>query len=145
MPATINGPTTVLSNGSGGFQVGSGNNAEVILGYAAAPQTATDTATLTAAQITGEMLVVTPTANSSLTLPTGAQIDAAVPSARVGSTFDLGVVNAAAATYTVAFVVSGVTGITNGGNAIISLAATTSALFRFRKTGDAAWSVYKIG
>ena len=144
MPATINGPTTVLSNGSGGYQVGSGNLSEVILGYSATPQTATDTATLTAAQITGEILVVTPTANSTLTLPTGALIDAAVPSAHVGSTFDLAVVNAAPATYTAAFAVSGVTGITNGGNAIISLAATTSALFRFRKTGDAAWTVYKI-
>jgi hypothetical protein len=133
-----------IPNGSGGYQVGSGNNSEVILGYAAAPQTATDTATLTAAQITGEMLVVTPTANSTLTLPTAALIDAAVPSARVGSTFDLGVVNAAPATYTAAFSVTGSTGVTNGGNAIISLAATTSALFRFRKTGDAAWSVYKI-
>ena len=133
-----------LPNGSGGYQVGSGNVNEVILSYSAAPQTATNTATLTAAQITGEMLVATPTANATLTLPTGALIDAAVPSARVGSTFDLGVVNAAAATYTVAFAVSGVTGVTDGGNGIVSLAAATSALFRFRKTGDAAWSVYKI-
>ena len=99
---------------------------------------------MTAAQITGEMLVVTPTANSTLTLPTAALIDAAVPSARVGSTFDLGVVNAAAATYTVAFSVTGSTGVSNGGNGVVSLAAATSALFRFRKTGDAAWSVYKI-
>ena len=145
MAATINGPVGVIPNGSGGYQVGDGNSNEVILGYAAAPQTATDTATLTAAQIAGGMLVVTPTANSTLTLPTAALIDAAAPSARVGSTFDLGVVNAAAATYTVAFSVSGSTGVTNGGNAAVSLAAATSAMFRFRKTGDAAWSVYKIG
>jgi hypothetical protein len=131
-----------IPNGSGGYQVGSGNNSETILGYAAAPQTATDTATLTAAQIVGGVLVATPTANATLTLPTAALIDAAVPSARVGSTFDLALVNAAAATYTAAFALG--TGVTNGGNAVVSLAAATSALFRFRKTGDGAYVVYKI-
>jgi len=131
-----------LPNGSGGYQVGSGNNSETILGYAAAPQTATDTATLTAAQIVGGVLVATPTANATLTLPTAALIDAAVPSARVGSTFDLALVNAAAATYTAAFALS--TGVTNGGNAVVSLAAATSALFRFRKTAEGAYVVYKI-
>lgn len=131
-----------LPNGAGGYQVGAGNNNETILGAAAAPQTATDTATLTAAQIVNGMLVATPTANATLTLPTAALIDVAVPNARVGSTFDLALVNAAAATYTAAFALS--TGVTNGGNAVVSLAAATSALFRFRKTGDGAYVVYKI-
>jgi hypothetical protein len=131
-----------LPNGAGGYQVGSGNNNETILSYSAAPQTATDTATLTAAQIVGGILVATPTANATLTLPTAALIDAAIPNARVGSTFDLALINAAAATYTAALALS--TGVTNGGNAVVSLAAATSALFRFRKTGDAAYVVYKI-
>ena len=131
-----------LPNGGGGYQVGAGNNNETILSYGAAPQTATDTATLTAAQIVNGVLVATPTANATLTLPNAALIDAAVPNARVGSTFDLALVNAAAATFTAAFALS--TGVTNGGNAVISLAATTSAMFRFRKTGDAAYVVYKI-
>lgn len=131
-----------LPNGAGGYQVGAGNSNETILGAAAAPQTATDTATLTAAQIVGGILVATPTANATLTLPTAALIDAAIPNARVGSTFDLALVNAAAATYTAALALS--TGVTNGGNAVVSLAAATSALFRFRKTGDGAYVVYKI-
>jgi hypothetical protein len=131
-----------LPNGAGGYQVGCGNNNETILSYSAAPQTATDTATLTAAQIVGGMLVATPTANATLTLPTAALIDAAIPNARVGSTFDLALINAAAATYTAALALS--TGVTNGGNAVVSLAAATSAMFRFRKTGDAAYVVYKI-
>ena len=131
-----------LPNGGGGYQVGAGNNNETILSYGAAPQTATDTATLTAAQIVNGVLVATPTANATLTLPTAALIDAAVPNARVGSTFDLALVNAAAATYTAAFALS--TGVTNGGNAVVSLAAATSAVFRFRKTGDGAYVVYKI-
>ena len=131
-----------LPNGAGGYQVGAGNNNETILSYGAAPQTATDTATLTAAQIVGGILVATPTANATLTLPTAALIDAAVPNARIGSTFDLALVNAAAATYTAAFALS--TGVTNGGNAVVSLAAATSALFRFRKTAEGAYVVYKI-
>jgi hypothetical protein len=131
-----------LPNGAGGYQVGAGNNNETILGAASAPQTATDTATLTAAQIVNGMLVATPTANATLTLPTAALIDAAIPNARVGSTFDLSLVNAAAATYTAAFALGA--GITNGGNAVVSLAAATSAMFRFRKTADGAYVVYKI-
>lgn len=141
MPATVNGPTATLANGSGGYQVGSGNNSEVILGYTAAPPTATDTATLTAAQITGEMLVCTPTAAAVYTLPTAALLDAAVPSARVGSTFDFSIVNTAAFTTNLALG----SGILNGGGALIANAASTSATYRFRKTGDAAWYVYKIG
>lgn len=131
-----------LPNGAGGYQVGSGNNSETILSASDAPQTATDTATLTAAQVVNGMLVATPTANATLTLPTAALIDAAVPNARVGSTFDLALINAAAATYTVAFALG--TGISNGGNAVVSLAAATSALFRFRKTAEGAYTLYKI-
>lgn len=130
-----------IPNGAGGYQVGAGNN-EPILSAAAAPQTATDTATLTAAQIVNGMLVATPTANATLTLPTAVLIDAAIPNARVGSTFDLALVNAAPATYTAAFALS--TGVTNGGNAVVSLAAATSALFRFRKTAEGAYVAYKI-
>ena len=131
-----------IPNGAGGYQVGAGNGNETILGAASAPQTATDTATLTAAQIVNGMLVATPTANATLTLPTAVLIDAAIPNARIGSTFDLALVNAAAATYTAAFALS--TGVTNGGNAVISLAAATSALFRFRKTAEGAYVAYKI-
>mgnify|MGYP006281224437 CR=1 FL=1 len=129
-----------LPNGSGGYQIGSGNNSEVILGYTGTPPTATNTATLTVAQVTGEMLVCTPTANATYTLPTAAALDAAVPSARVGSTFDFSIVNTAA--YTTVLALG--TGISDGGAALLSTAASTSATYRFRKTGDAAWSVYKI-
>lgn len=129
-----------IANGSGGYQVGAGNFNEVLLGSVAAPQTATDTATLTAAQITGGMLVVTPTANATYTTPTAALIDAAVPNARVGSTFDMALVNTAA--FTTNFTMG--TGVTNGGGSATANAASTSAAYRFRKTGDAAWSMYKI-
>ena len=40
-----------LPNGAGGYQLGDGNLNEVVLGYQAAPQSVTATATLTAAQV----------------------------------------------------------------------------------------------
>lgn len=132
-----------LPNGAGGYQVGSGNRNETIMGYAAAPQTATSTATLTAAQITGGMLVANPsTSAATYTLPTAALIDAAVPSAAVGSTFDLNIVNTGTSSGAVTLAMG--TGVTDGGNAAVAVAITSSAAFRFRKTGDAAWTVYKI-
>lgn len=132
-----------LPNGAGGYQVGDGNRNEPLMGAAAEPQTATSTATLTAAQILGGMLYANPsTSAATYTLPTAALIDAAIPSATVGSTFDLSIVNVG--TSSGAVTLSMGTGVTDGGNAAVAVAVTSSAAFRFRKTGDAAWSVYKI-
>ena len=89
------------------------------------------------------MLVANPsTSAATYTLPTAALIDAAVPNATVGSTFDLNVVNVGTSSGTVTLATA--TGLTDGGNAFVAVAITSSAAFRFRKTGDAAWSVYKI-
>ena len=132
-----------LPNGAGGVQIGSGNRAETIMSYSAAPQTATATATLTAAQVVNGILVANPsTSAATYTLPTAALIDAAVPNATVGSTFDWPVVNIG--TSSGAVTLSMGTGVTDGGNATVAIAVTSSALFRFRKTGDAAWTVYKV-
>jgi N-methylhydantoinase B/oxoprolinase/acetone carboxylase alpha subunit len=134
-----------LPNGAGGYQVGAGNRQETIMGAMAAPQTATATATLTAAQIVNQMLVANPGSSSAATytLPTGALIDAAVPNAIVGSTFDLSIVNIGTSSGTVTLAVS--TGVTDGGNALVAVAVTTSQLFRFRKTGDGTYVVYRLG
>ena len=132
-----------LPNGAGGVQIGSGNRQETIMGAFAAPQTATSTATLTAAQITGGMLLANPsTSAATYTLPTAAQIDAAVPNATVGSTFDLSIVNIGTSSGTVTLSMG--TGVTDGGNAAVAVAITSSALFRFRKTAEGAYTVYKI-
>lgn len=133
-----------LPNGAGGYQLGDGNRNEVRMGYGAAPQTATSTATLTAAQITGCILVANPsTSAATYTLPAATDIDNAVSSATVGSTFDLSIVNIGTSSGTVTLSMG--TGVTDGGNAAVAVAITSSALFRFRKTGDGAWSVCKIG
>jgi hypothetical protein len=132
-----------LPNGAGGYQVGAGNRDETTMGYAAAPQTATSTATLTAAQILGGMLVANPsTSAATYTLPTAAAIDAALPNATVGSTFDLNLVNVGTSSGAVTLATA--TGLTDGGNAFVAVAVTSSAAFRFRKTAEGAYTVYKI-
>lgn len=131
-----------LPNGAGGYQLGDGNLSELTMGYAAAPQTATSTATLTAAQVTGGWLVANPsTSAATYTLPTAAAIDAIVTSAKVGSTFTLNVINTGTSSGTVTLATA--TGITDGGNAFVAVAITSSAQFTFRKTGDATYTVYK--
>jgi hypothetical protein len=132
-----------IPNGAGGYQLGAGNRDETTMGYAAVPQTATSTATLSAAQILGGMLVANPsTSAATYTLPTAALIDTALPNAIVGSTFDLFIVNVGTSSGTVTLATA--TGITDGGNAFVAVAITSSAAFRFRKTADGAYTVYKI-
>jgi hypothetical protein len=133
-------------NGAGGYQIGSGNLSEVLLGYENTPLSAAATATLSAAQVTSGILLVGSgaTAAQTYTLPSAALIEAVVSSAKVGSTFDLFVVNLGTSSGTAALAMGSGTGFTDGGNATTTVAITTSAMFRFRKTGDNAYSVYKV-
>lgn len=135
-----------LPNGAGGYQVGDGNLGEVIIGYGAAPLSVTATATLTAAQVTAGMLLVGSgaTAAQTYTLPAASLIDAVVTSAKPGSTFDLNVINLGTSSGTAALAMGTGTGFTDGGNAATTVAITASAMYRFRKSDDAAWTVYKV-
>jgi len=137
-----------LPNSGGGFQFTDGNTNEIVMGVQAAPQTATTTATLTAAQITGGLLVGTAgTGAVSYTMPTAAAIDAVFTNAKVNSTFDLKVVNLGTSSGVITMVVG--TGITAVGNLLIAITGSAAgvggaAQFLFRKTGDAAYTVYRI-
>jgi hypothetical protein len=132
----------------GGQQIGDGNLNEILLGFEAAPQTATATATLTVTQITNDILVGNPsTSAASYTLPTAALIDATLTNAKVGSTFNLTIVNLGTSSGLITVVVG--TGITAFGNLVIAITGSAAgvggaAQFKFRKTGDAAYSVYRI-
>jgi len=132
----------------GGQQIGDGNLNEVLLGFNAAPQTATATATLTVTQIINGLLVGNPsTSAASYTLPTAALIDATLTNAKVGSTFDLTIINLGTSSGLITVVVG--TGITAVGNLVIAITGSAAgvggaAQFRFRKTGDAAYTVYRI-
>jgi len=137
-----------LPNSGGGYQFTDGNVNEIIMGVQAAPQTATATATLTVAQTTGGVLVGNPsTTAATYTLPTAAAIDAVFNNAKINSTFELKIINLGTSTGLIT--VAAGTGITTVGNLVIAITGSSAgvsgaAQFLFRKTGDAAYTVYRI-
>ncbi len=134
-----------LPNGAGGYQLGDGNLNEAVMGYAPAPATATVTATLTAAQVLSGILLGSPgTSAASYTLPTVADLEATLSSAKVGSTFNLSVVNVDGSSSGVITLVAG-TGWTIVGLATVVATAGTAQMFRARKSGDGAWTLYRVG
>lgn len=125
----------------GGYQVGDGNLNEIQISESPNPQTATVTATLTAAQIANDMLVGSPGASAaSYTLPTVAQLEAVIFNAKVGTTFDLAIVNLGNTSGVLTIVTN--TGWTLVG--AVTIAIATSAQIRFRKSADSAWTLYRI-
>ena len=129
-----------LPNGAGGYQIGDGNATEAQLFVQGAPTAVAAAATATAAQLASGMFVFNGTAGS-LTLPTVADLELAISSAqKVNAAFDFIVINADATTDDVTLAIG--TGWTIVGNAIV--AEATSAQFRARKTGDGAWTAYRI-
>lgn len=136
-----------IPNGSGGYQYTSGNLTEVVLGVQATPATNIGAgATLTAAQLISGILLVgaSQTSAQTFTLPSASGLDTAVPNARVGSTFELVVINTGLTSGTAALSMGSGTGFTDGGNATVAVAITSSARFLFRKTADATWTVYRV-
>jgi hypothetical protein len=137
-----------LPNTGGGYQYTDGNTNELIMSVQAAPQTATATATLTAAQVTGGLLVGNPsTTAASYTLPTATLIDAVFTNSKVNSTFELTIINLGTSTGLITVVVG--TGITAVGNLIVAITGSAAgvggaAQFLFRKTDTAAYTVYRI-
>jgi hypothetical protein len=137
-------PSDITYAGTG-MQVGDGREAEVLTGVLPAPQTATATATLTVAQVLGKVLVGDPsTTAATYTLPTAALLDAAIPNRKVNTTFDLSIINLGTSTGVITVAVG--TGITLVGMATlpITTAAGSSGTWRFRKTGTAAWTAYRV-
>lgn len=126
-----------LSNGTGGYQVGAGNLGEVILGIQQAPTLKAAAATLTAVELTNGIVQYTG-ATATLTLPTVADTELQVSSAKVNSSFDVNFINTGAGTLTIAVG----TGWTLVGT--VTSATLTSATWRARKTGDGTWSLYRI-
>jgi len=135
-----------IPNVGGGYQQNDGNLNELRIGVMAAPQTATATATLTAAQVTGGVLVGDPsTSAASYTLPTAADIDAVMTNMKVGSTFDLTIVNLGTSSGIITVITN--TGLTLVG--MVTMPITTSAgssgTFRFRKTATTpTYTVYRV-
>lgn len=102
--------------------------------------------TLTAAQMINGIVTMTPTAGRALTTPIGSAIATELGDAlEVGSTFELTVVNAAAATHAITLT-AGASGVTLGGDSgMATVAAASSATYVFYCTavGTPAFTVYR--
>ena len=131
-----------LPNGSGGYQIGDGNNGEPLFFPQVAPLALTAAATASPAELVAGLFTFNGTAGN-LTLPTVALLEAAYPSMseKNDSAFDFFVINIDASGSDAITVAVG-TGWTLVGAGAVS--AGTSAHFRCRKTGVGAWTVYRI-
>jgi len=138
-----------IPNGAGGYQFNAGNTNEFVLSVAPAPATATATATLTVAQLQTGLLLGSPGSSAATyTLPTVALLEATVVNAHTGSTFEFSVINVDGSG-SGAIALSAGTGWTIGssgsqGSMTVAATAGTAARFRARKTGDSAWSLYRV-
>ena len=129
-----------ISNGTGGYQLGDGTSNEALFVVQGAPTALTAAATATAAQLANGLFTFNGTAGN-LTLPTVADLEAGMPSAtRANMAFDFYVVNIDGGSDAITLAVG--TGWTIVGTPAVS--AATSAHFRARKTGDNAWTAYRL-
>jgi len=108
--------------------------------YNTATQTATNTATLTAAQITGPFLLGTPTATASYTLPLASAVETALGTPPNETGWEFVVFTTAA--FAITLLTN--TGWTLVGSMATGATANSFARFRCRKTGAAAYSIYRI-
>jgi len=130
-----------LPNGSGGYQFNDGNVGEALLFVQGAPTAITAAATMTPAQLSNGLFTFNGTAGN-LTLPTVADVEAYVSSAsKVDAAFDFFVINIDASGSDSVTVATGTGWTLVGAGAV---AAASSGHFRARKTGDGAWTCYRI-
>jgi hypothetical protein len=101
-------------------------------------------ATVTAAQLATGIFTCTGASTYALTMPSGASIDSQFPILATNSitnaSFDLAIINNST---TVAVTITAGSGTTLGSGQT-SIAASSSALFRFRRTGTSAYVYYRI-
>jgi hypothetical protein len=133
-----------IPNIGGGSQIGDGNLNEIVLNVVAAPVAAAGDATLSVAELTNGIILGSPgTSAAAYTLPTCANLDAALGNAKVGSAFDFAVINVNGSSSGVITVTTN-TGWTLVGLMTVVATAGTAQAFRARTTGDATWSLYRI-
>ena len=144
------GPTPPLPNGEGGYQVGDGNLVGTNFINTPTPATATTDATLTATQVLTGLILGSPgTSAAAYTLPTVANLEAALPAiVKTGATFDFSIINVNGSSSGVITVTTN-TGWTigsSGSQGLMTIAATagTTQRYRARKTGSSTWSLYQI-
>ena len=128
-----------LPNGAGGYQYTDGNINEVALEVQGAPAAYTAAAApLLVSDVTNGIITYTAAGANNLQLPTVANLEAVVSSAKVNSSFEFSVVALGAGTGTLT---------TNTGWTLVgSMAVATGTASRFlaRKTGDGSWTLYQV-
>jgi len=131
-----------LPNGAGGYQLGDGNVGEAQLTVQTIPATLTGDTTLTAAQVAVGLVVCNKGSDATLTvtLPTATLLDAAVPSAKIGSAFELTICNNNNTGSSSTVPVTTGTGITIFGS--VTVPRFGAHTYRFVKTGDNAFSAF---
>lgn len=147
-----NGGSVVLT---GGAKNGSGADGVIIersvkLVKQGAPTAKTVSATLTAAEVLAGIITVNQggAATSAQQLPLASDLDTALPAAAAGDAFDFSVINISTVDAEDASVTTN-TGWTLVGNMDIHAysaagSLNSSARFRARKTGSAAWTLYRL-
>ena len=130
----------------GGYQLGDGNLNEPEIVTVPAPATATDSATLTSAQLTNGILIGTPTTTAAYTLPLASDLDAFLNNSKVGSAFDFRVINTTTAGVITMTTNTGWTIGSGGSQGLMTIAATAGTVrsFRARKSAEGAWALYAI-
>ena len=130
----------------GGYQFNDGNLNEVKLSVAAAPATATDSATLTVAQLTNGIIIGTPTTTAAYTLPLATDVDSSLSNAKAGSTFDFRIINTTTAGVITVTTNTGWSIGSSGSQGLMTIAATAGTVrgFRARKLDAGSWALYAI-
>jgi hypothetical protein len=134
-----------IANGSGGYQIGTGNASEPNMTPIDLPISVTATATLTPAQILNGLILANSgiTAAQTYTLPTVADLEAVLINfERIGTSFDFRVVNLGTSSGTA--IISAGTGWTVSGSLTMTIPVTTGALFVARKSAAGAWTLYRV-
>ena len=130
-----------LAQVGGGYQYTDGNLSEVALFNQSAPGATTSTSvTLTAVELTGGLYTSTNASAVAITLPTATLTDTLLTNAKVNSAFEIVFINLGSASGAVT--VTAGTGWTVVGSATVAI--STSGRYLARKTGDAAWSIYRV-
>jgi hypothetical protein len=134
-----------LPNGAGGYQVGVGNVSEPNIVAIPLPESVAATATLTAAQVLNGILLVGSgaTAAQTYTLPTVTLLENDLRNSdKAGTSFQFTVVNLGTSSGT-AIIAAG-TGWTITGSLTMTIPITTGASMVARKSGEGAWTLYRV-
>ena len=135
-----------IPNGGGGYQVGDGNLNEPLIDALPEPVAVTTAATLTSAQVLNGLILANSgitAASVTYTLPTVAALEADLSnSEKVGTSFTFRLVNLGTSSGTA--IIATNTGWTITGSLTMTVPVTTGAQFIARKSGEGAWTLYRV-